>query len=183
MSAEAGRRPPLSSAERVERDLDIFRAHLRGIDARDLAHSYQLGVSTIYAIFTEQRAQARRLSQENPIDVVEEITAQIDAAISELAAIGAREKGMVRVRAVLGRINALMQKGKWLQAAGVLPREPEQLRVRIDGMQMAQGVIDVLDRNGLLTPKLMREIYAEVGGGDIDADVIEEDPAELPPAG
>jgi hypothetical protein len=179
LEAERGGQAP--GTDRVERDLSIFRANLRGIDVYDLAATYDLSPDHVRRIIKKQRRENQRLSQMDPVEVVEELTSQIDAGISEIAAVAAREKGSVRVTAVLGRINALIQKGKWLQSAGILPEEAGQLRVQIEAGNLAQNIFQVLERRGLVDDDLLAEIYAQTGGGTIDADAVEVEMNEIGP--
>lgn len=173
---------PLQGKERKlqERNLTIWRAHLNCVSDYDLAATFDLTPRMIGNIIREQRKNNRRLSQRDPVEVVEEISEKIDAAISELALAAASEKGSVKVTAIMGRINSLIQKGKWLQSAGLLPQEASELRVHMTASNMAQNILTVLEDRGMLTPELMAEIHAGLGQGDIvDADVVEDEDDEM----
>ena len=171
---DAGELTPKTHTDIVARNLEIFRAHLRAIDTYDLAATYGLTPDTIRGIIRQQRSENQRLSRMNPVEVVEELTSQIDGGISELAGIAAQSKGSVRVSAVTARINAIFQKGKWLQSAGILPQQAEELRIQIDASNMAQGIMTVLENNGLLTPELIDEITQHLPGTDVvDGEAVE----------
>lgn len=170
--------PRLDRYDQVQRDLEIYRAHLRSIDDYDLAATYGLSVETIRDIVRRWQDEGRRITRANPREVIDEITWQLDAAISEIAAVAAREEGSARVSAVIGRINALLQKGKWLQQVGVLPTEARELRVQLDAVSTAETIITVLEKRGILDEELTREIAAAVGQ-PIDGEAEEVTDAEL----
>jgi len=170
--------PRLDRYDQVQRDLEIYRAHLRSIDDYDLAATYGLSVETIRDIVRRWQDEGRRITRANPREVIDEITWQLDAAISEIAAVAAREEGSARVSAVIGRINALLQKGKWLQQVGVLPTEARELRVQLDAVSTAETIITVLEKRGILDEDLTREIAAAVGQ-PIDGEAEEVTDAEL----
>jgi hypothetical protein len=167
--------------DQVQRDLAIYRAHLKSVDHFDLAAIYGLSPKTIGEIVRRMRRENQRLSNMDPIEVVEEITAQIDAGLSELAAAAAKESGATKITAINNRINGLLAKAKWLQASGLLPKEPEEFRIQMDGDFVAAGVMSVLERRGLLDdPEVTRELMSVFGATPedmIDAEVVE----ELPP--
>lgn len=167
--------------EQVQRDLAIYRAHLKSVDHYDLAAIYGLSPKTIGEIVRRMRRENQRLSNMDPLEVVEEITAQIDAGLSELAAAAAKEKGATKISAINNRINGLLAKAKWLQASGLLPKEPEEFRIQMDGDFLAAGVMGVLERRGLLDdPEVTKELMGVFGASPddmIDAEVVE----ELPP--
>lgn len=179
MDKEAGGTGQLVTGENVERDLQIFRAHLRGIDAYDLAVTYQLTPSRIRQIVREQKRESQRLSTMNPVEVVEDMAAQVDAGISELARAAADNKGSVKVSAIMGRINATMAKGRWLQDMGILPKEATELNVRIESGAMVAAVLGALESRGLLTPELMEEIHAQLPGGGSLEDAIDGEAYEI----
>jgi hypothetical protein len=164
--------------EHVQRDIEIYRAHLRGIDRYDLAQTYGLTPDTVTRIVKGMRDQGTRISELDPVEVIEDIAAQIDAGISEIAAVAAREKGSVRVSAVLGRINALIQKGKWLQQAGVLPQEAQELNVHVSQQNLSRQIYEALERENMLTPELIRVLASAAGQADkVLAGTAEELPA------
>jgi len=153
--------------ELVERDLLIWRAHLNCVDDFDLGASFDLSPAHVRKIIARQRRENLRLSQRDPVEVVEELSDKIDAAISELSQAGGKETGSVRITAIMGRINSLIQKGKWLQSAGLLPQEASELRVHMTASNMAQNILTVLEERDLLTPELMQDIHLGLGQGDI----------------
>lgn len=163
--------------DQVQRDLAIYRAHLKTVDHYDLAAIYGLSPKTIGEIVRRMRRENQRLSKMDPIEVVEEITAQIDAGLSELAAAAAKEKGTAKITAINNRINGLLAKAKWLQASGLLPKEPEEFRIQMDGDYVAAGVMSVLERRGLLNdPEVTKDLMAVFGARPddlIDAEVVE----------
>ena len=166
--------------EQVQRDLAIYRAHLKAVDTYDLAAIYGLTPDTVRGIIRRMRRENQRLSKMDPLEVVEEISSQIDAGLSELAAAAAKEKGSVKVAAINNRINGLLAKAKWLQASGLLPKEPEEFRIQMDGDFVAAGVMAVLERRGLLDdPEVTKELMGVFGASPddlIDAEVVEELP-------
>ena len=171
---------PGSAIDQAQRDMRLFQAHLNCVSVADLCEAYGLRPARVREIIKEQRREYQRLSTMNPVEIVEEATAQIDQGLSQLAAAAAKEKGAVRVSAIMGRIDRVLAKMKWLQSTGILPQEAAELRIQVDGMNMAQNVLTVLERNGILTPELMQEIHAEIGGGDIDEDVVDSTAEEMP---
>jgi hypothetical protein len=127
------------------------------------------------------KRENQRLSKMDPVEVVEEISAQIDSGLSELAAAAAREKGATKIAAINNRINGLLNKAKWLQASGLLPKEPEEFRIQMDGDYVATGVMAVLEKRGMLSdPEVTRELLAVFGAEPeeiLEAEAVE----ELPP--
>lgn len=170
----------ITPAEQMQRDLNLFQAHLNCVSVPDLCQMYQLKPTRIRQIIKTQSREYQRLRDRNPVDVVEEATDQINQGLSQLAAAASQENGHARVTAIIARIDRIIAKMKWLQSTGVIPEKAAELRIQVDGMNMAQNVLSVLERNDLLTPDLMREIHAEIGGGDIDADVVDVEGEELP---
>jgi len=161
--AKAGDKGPREGGryDQVQRDIEIYRAHLRGISDYDLAATYALTVPTVREIIKGVRAEGPRLTRANPLDVIEAMTAQIDAGISELAALAAREKGTARVNAVTARIRALFDKAKFLQSVGVLPSEAQEVRVQINILDLAERLTDILERHDLLTDDVAKSINDE----------------------
>jgi hypothetical protein len=98
-----------------------------------------------------------------------------------LAAAAAREKGATKIAAINNRINGLLNKAKWLQASGLLPKEPEEFRIQMDGDYVAHGVMAVLEKRGMLSdPEVTRELLAVFGAEPeeiLEAEAVE----ELPP--
>jgi hypothetical protein len=124
------------------------------------------------------RRENQRLSKMDPVEVVEELTSQVDAALSDLAAVAAKEKGSVRVTAITSRLNGLLAKGKWLQATGILPAQANELRVHLDGTNIAQQVIAVLNSRGLLDdPEVTKELLQATG---VEPEVIDGWAEEMP---
>lgn len=166
--------------DQVQRDLAIYRAHLKSVDIYDLATIYGLTPDTVRGIVKRMRRENQRLSKMDPLEVVEEISSQIDSGLSELAAAAAKEKGSVKVTAINNRINGLLAKAKWLQASGLLPKEPEEFRIQMDGDYVATGVMAVLERRGLLNdPEVTKELMSVFGASPddlIEAEVVEELP-------
>lgn len=156
-----------SDPAKLERNLTIMRMHLRSVDKYDIGQLYGLHPETVRRIIAEMRRETQRLSKADPLEVVEEITMQIDAGISEIASIATKEKGSVRVTAVLGRINALIAKGRWLQSSGILPEKPSEMRLTIDTDAMMETVLDLLDERKVLSPELLNDIHKALGKGDI----------------
>lgn len=182
LDAEAEQRKPGTKGgdryDQVQRDIAIYRAHLKSVDHYDLAQIYGLHPRTISEIVRRMRRENQRLSKMDPIEVVEDLTAQVDAALSELAAVAAKEKGSVRVSAITNRLNGLLAKGKWLQATGILPAEAQELRVHLDGTNIAQQVIAVLDSRGMLDdPEVTKELLQATG---VPAETIEGWAEEMP---
>jgi hypothetical protein len=167
--------------DQVQRDLQIYRAHLRNVDHYDLAQIYGITPKTVSEIVRRMKRENQRLSKMDPVEVVEEISAQIDSGLSELAAAAAREKGATKIAAINNRINGLLNKAKWLQASGLLPKEPEEFRIQMDGDYVAHGVMAVLEKRGMLSdPEVTRELLAVFGAEPeeiLEAEAVE----ELPP--
>lgn len=140
--------------EQRERDMTIYRAHLRSISNTDLAIAYGLHPRTVAEIVRRCRQEGQRLSDRDPVEVAEEMVEQIEAGISELASAASKEKGAVRVTAITNRIKAIIDKGKWMQSSGLLPQSAQEMNIRIDADQLATGILDTLDSRGLLTPEV-----------------------------
>lgn len=156
---------------KVQRDIDVFRAHLRGLDTYDISATYELHPQTVREIVRKMRAEHRRMTTTNPVEVIEELTMQIDAGISELATRAAREKGAVRVNAVVARLRAIFQKADFLQEVGVLPKSADTLRIQFEAAGFVERLLEMLDRRGMLTDDLMAEVektFADSGGLQID---------------
>jgi hypothetical protein len=164
--------------EQRERDMEIYRAHLRGISHYDLAVTYGITPRTVTDIVRRTRQEGKRLSAYDPLEVVEELVDQIDAGISELAAVAAREKGSARVTAVTNRIRAIIDKGKWLQSSGLLPQSAREMTIKLDADQLAGAIMTTLDTKGLLTPEIT-EAMMELMGVE-PQDTFESEAEELP---
>lgn len=149
--------------EQRERDLTIFRAHMRGISHVDLAVTYGLHPRTVTDIVRRCRQEGARLTDRDPVEVIEETVDQIEAGISELAATASKEKGAVRVTAITNRIRAIIDKGKWMQSSGILPQTAQEMNIRIDADQLANGIMDTLDARGLLTPEVAEAMMEVLG--------------------
>jgi len=175
------RGPQGTVSENYQRNLEIYRAHLRALDNYDLAATYGLSVKQIERIITEMRKDARRITKSNPLEVIDEVTRQIDSGISEIAAVAARETGSARVTAVLGRINAILNKARWLQKVGVIPTEPETMRVQIDAVALGERLMMALDKKGALDEEIL-ELIADGLGHPIDGTGTEILDRTLPPA-
>ena len=164
--------------DQVQRDLAIYRAHLKSVSHYDLAEIYGITPQTVAGIVRRMRRENQRLSTMDPVEVVEELTSQVDAALSDLAAVAAKEKGSVRVTAITSRLNGLLAKGKWLQATGILPAQANELRVHLDGTNIAQQVIAVLNSRGLLDdPEVTKELLQATG---VEPEVIDGWAEEMP---
>jgi hypothetical protein len=161
--------------EQVQRDIEIYRASLRGLSDYDLAVTYDLDPRTVRAIVNAIQAEGPRITKANPLNVIDQTVAQLDAGISELAAEAARNKGAVRVTAVTNRLRAIFDKAKFLQSVGVLPSEAQVMRVQIDALGLAERLVDLLEQHGLLTPELRDAINTEF------ADVLEGAGREIEP--
>jgi hypothetical protein len=158
--------------------MEIYRAHLRGISHYDLAVTYGITPRTVTDIVRRTRQEGKRLSAYDPLEVVEELVDQIDAGISELAAVAAREKGSARVTAVTNRIRAIIDKGKWLQSSGLLPQSAREMTIKLDADQLAGAIMTTLDTKGLLTPEIT-EAMMELMGVE-PQDTFESEAEELP---
>jgi hypothetical protein len=162
-SVGSGPEGHMSDQDRLRRNTLIFRSSLRGVDTYDLASIYELHPRTIQEIVKQQRRESHRVSERNPLEVAEELLEQIDAGISEIASVASKETGSVRVTAILGRINALLQKAKWMQSAGILPETAREMKIHIDIDNMGSNLMEILERRGLLTAELAEEIAGTMG--------------------
>jgi hypothetical protein len=168
--------PEGDAYSKVQRDIDVFRAHLRGLDTYDIAAAYQLHPKTVQEIVRGMRSEHRRITNANPMEVIEELTMQIDAGISELATQATKNKGAVRVNAVVARIRAIFQKADFLQEVGVLPKSADTLRIQFEAAGFVERLLDMLERKGLLDDELVAEVertFADSGGLQIDLDESE----------
>jgi hypothetical protein len=149
--------------EQRERDLTIFRAAMRGVSPIDLAVTYGLHPKTVTEIVRRCRQEGGRLSDRDPLEVAEEVVEQIEAGISELATASSKERGAARVTAISARIKAIIDKGKWMQSSGLLPQTAQEMNIRIDADQLANGIMDTLDARGLLTPEVAEAMLEVLG--------------------
>ena len=149
--------------EQRERDMTIYRAAMRGVGHVDLAITYGLSPRTVSDIVRRCRQEGQRLTKRDPVEVIEETVEQIEAGISELAATASREKGAVRVTAITNRVRLIIDKGKWMQSSGILPQTAQEMNIRIDTDQLANGILDTLDARGLLTPEVTEAMMEVMG--------------------
>lgn len=159
---------PMTAHERHERNLNIFRASLRGTDIYDLAQIYSLHPGTVQEIINGCKVEGQRLSDTNPLTVIEDWIMRNAAGISELAALGAREKGSARIGAITARLGREDKHLEVLQAIGLLPHDLGEMRQQLNGIQLANRMLDILDEANLLTPDLMDRIAIEFKGSTVE---------------
>lgn len=163
----------LDDTERVGRNLQIWRLWLDGTDVPTLAETYGLAQGTVQNILTTMRSDAQRLSSMKGIDVVEEWVLKNRAGIGQLARVAAAEKGATKVTAINSRLAREDKLLEVLQSVGLLPHDLGNLRVELDGIELANRMLDVLDRQGVLTPELMDAIAEEFPSDAIEGSARE----------
>lgn len=148
-----------SSKEIVERNVEIFRASMRGLQPESLAPLYNLSAETIRTIVRDMRREIGRLDKIAATEIIEEYVLGLEAGIDELAAVSAQSKGSARVAAITARLQAMRDKIKVMQETGYLPRELGTMNVRISIDEMTRKAIKVLQENKVPT-KVMVEMMA-----------------------
>lgn len=161
--------------EQVQRDTEIFRAAMRGLQPETLAPAYGLQASTVREIIKRMGKEARRISDQDPAEILQEHIWMLDAAIDELAAIAAKEKGSARVAAIRARLDAMRDKVQTLQSVGYLPYDLGMLGVRIEVKALYEAIWSVL-----ITEKVPRNVIRKIAYALEPGGVTEEDiPPEL----
>ena len=136
----------LDAASRKARDIEIFRAWMRGLGVPTLAATYGLSERTIQRSLAEKKLQASDgLLTDTAEEVLVEHLLRIEGLLDELATRAAQEKGSAGVSAVLGKLAVLKEKREVLQEVGVLPHDLGTMHVKLDVQRIAAGLIAIFE--------------------------------------
>lgn len=162
---------PTSSEDRARRNLTIFRLSLRGVDIYDIADTYDLHPKTVQEIINQCKVEGQRLSDTNPLDVIQEWLMKNSAGISQLAAAASGRKTPVaaKINAINSRLAREDRALEVMQAVGLIPTDLGQVRQQLKGVQLATRMLDLLEGEGVLTEDLLHKIEAEFRDGGLVA--------------
>ena len=138
----------------------VFRAWARGITPAGLAATYGLEIERVQEIVREQAEKHPLPSQRTPLEVIRDQMIRIEAVLEELAAVAAKGDVAVRVRALAVRFKVLTYEFELYQALGVVPRQLSDLAVHMNGRQIAERLLDALEKRNLLDDELIEDVLS-----------------------
>lgn len=180
---ETGRKP-LTALQITQRNGQIFRSWLRGLQPETLAETYGLKPRAIEKIIAEWKKAGGTVIGQDPMQIIEDHVLRLDSIVDELAAVAAKEKGSGRVGAIRARLEAMTKKIEFLQQVKILPQDLGTIGVQIDLRAIGLLLYEALERRGLAEPELLGELAdiiegkRETDGKPIDLDA-EGKPKEL----
>src|SRR5687767_11736920 len=114
----------MTARQRADRNAAVFEARARGFAWARIANEHGITERQAQRIFSEQRRNEPSLTARDPVETVEELLLNYEAAIDELAALahGTGHDG-TRLGAIRARVEVLNLRVNLLQALGVLPSD------------------------------------------------------------
>jgi hypothetical protein len=137
----------------------LFQAWAAGISRVRIAQSFGCSTQEVDAAVEVGKAARPSLLSQNPRELFEEFVIRAECLREDLAVLASKEVGSVRLRAIAARFNVEQYVFELYQAAGLVPRLRD-LRIVLNGVQAADVILEVLDRNDLLTDEVADELQA-----------------------
>lgn len=136
----------LSDLERLRRDSELVQLMKRGVDSTVAGPMYGLSPRQARRIY---KTYVERLEDLHGIDVkehVEDMLANYDAAISDLALLSRdAPNDSVRVGATRMRLEAVRGKIELLQGLGLMPKDLGTITLKDDYIRVIRTILAVLD--------------------------------------
>lgn len=160
---ETGRRS-MTALEITQRNGQIFRSWLRGLQPPTLAETYGLKPRAIERILAEWKKHGGSVIGQDPMEIIEDHVLRIDSIVDELAAVAAKEKGSGRVSAIRARLEAMTKKIEFLQQVKILPQDLGTIGVQIDLRAVGLLLYEALEKRNLAEPDLLDELADIIEG-------------------
>ena len=138
----------------------IFGFWAKGIGYETVARTFGLPREVVRDVIDAEKTKEVHPFDEDPAEIVRDHCIRIDAMREDVAAVISKEKGPVRTRALRLQFDLAEHRLGLSQVLGVLP-PPEAIHTWADGIQLANRMLDLLDREELLDDKLFDAITAE----------------------
>jgi hypothetical protein len=134
-----------TAAQKVKRDARVVADRARGLRWATIAERHGLSETMCRKIWHEQRS-AEDFRSLRPSEVVDEVVAQLEAVVEELALVAqTTNNDAVRLGAIKARTATLIQRVELLQWLGRVPVAP-RLRWEIGMEATANVVLAIFDR-------------------------------------
>lgn len=136
----------MTNFQRLQRDSGLVQLMKRGVDSTVAGPMYGLSPRQARRIYKTYVETLEDLNQIDPKEHVEEMLANYDSAISDLALIARDAKNdNARVGATRMRLEAVRGKIELLQSLGLLPKDLGTVTLRDDFVRVVRVILAVLD--------------------------------------
>jgi hypothetical protein len=137
-----------TARQKVERDARVVADRARGLTWATIAERHGLSETMCRNIWRERRS-AEGFRTVRPDEVVDEVLAQVEAVVEELAELAASTNNdAVKLGAIKSRSGVLMKKVELLQALGRVPMAL-RLRAEISVEASANAFLGILEKYGV----------------------------------
>jgi hypothetical protein len=142
----------MNAKERRERDVDLYRARLRGFSLPTLSRSFELTERQCRRIIAAERERQAGMFDSTAEERLEDMLECLDAAVEDLALeADIATSSSAKVKAISARVWTLREKQRLLDEAGLLPRyAPRPLE---KGVNFSLAIADILERNDVPPPQ------------------------------
>jgi hypothetical protein len=136
----------MRAKERRERDIDLYRARLRGFSIVVLSNAFELTERQCRRIIAAERKRQAGMFDHTAQERFEDMLVSLDIAIEDLALeADTATSSSAKVKAITARVGVLREQRRMLDEAGLLPRwAPRPLE---QGVNFATAIADILKRN------------------------------------
>ncbi len=139
----------------------IFGFWAKGIGPRSIARTFGLTPAVVDEVVDAEKQNEPNPFDQDPVDVIRDHFIRLDSLREDVASLISREKdGSVRARALSLQLQLNVHRLELSQAIGTLP-PPEKFRTWVDGIALANRMLALLDRAGVLNAEILDAIVAE----------------------
>jgi hypothetical protein len=170
--AAAGEQTPEGkTVEEARRNIAVYQSWAVGVDVNTLSQRHNLSPRSVRRIVDGMCSVAIQdwRDYEHPLAAVrdmDELIVKLDHAVSMTAQIVEKALEQDNLSAALGGLKRLAESRRELivvkQARGLLPTNLHRVRNEMGGIELADRLMDILQRHGVATDEILDEIVGSV---------------------